>query len=144
MKPVKIWSDTDRWSLISLAGECKKDIELKFREHIERDYQFSVDSFQITLNPILSTMVDNAIESLLHVGPGFLPHVYASCLYRSFSVAFHHLNNRLICTRDPEKTRGSELLRYYYLRALSTTTVERLQLRMSIKFFTDFSLRKTS
>ena len=142
-KLVKIWSDTDRWSLISLGGECGMDIELKFVHHVRRDYQFSVDSFGITLDPILSMPDATASESLMQVRPDLLPRVHATCLYGSFSDAFRHLNNRLICTRDPEKIRGGGLLKYCYLRAIgympdSTIAVERLELRMSVQFFTDF------
>ena len=144
-KPVKIWSQTDRWSLISLGGEHGKDIELKFADHIERDYQFSVDSFGIALDPILS-MTDGAVrKSLVQVGPDLLDRVHAICLYGSLSGALYHLNHRRVWTKDPEEIRGGGLLKYCHLRAIgylpaNPKTVGRLELRMSVKFFTDFPL----
>ena len=145
-KQVKISSGTNSWSLVSLGGERGMNIELKFVDSIQRDYEFSVDSFQITLDPILRSL--DASDSkhskpLLQTGTNLLLSVYATSLYGNYFEALHHLNKRLLCTKDPEQIRGGGLLKYCYLRAIgykpaNSRTVERLEYRMSNRFFIDF------
>ena len=43
-----------RWSLISLCNDQGQNIELKFVDKMKRQFQFSVDAFQIHLNSLLS------------------------------------------------------------------------------------------
>ena len=145
-KQVKISSGTNSWSLVSLGGERGMNIELKFVDSIQRDYEFSVDSFQITLDPILRSL--DASDSkhskpLLQTGTNLLLGVYATSLYGNYFEALHHLNKRLLCTKDPEQIRGGGLLKYCYLTALGykpacSTTVVRLEHQMSTRFLADF------
>jgi len=46
-------STTSRWSLISFCNDQGKNIELKFVDQMKRQFQFSVDSFQIHLDSLL-------------------------------------------------------------------------------------------
>lgn len=50
---VKVCNDTDRWSLISLYNNRGKNVELKFVDSLRRQFEFSVDSFQIRLDSLL-------------------------------------------------------------------------------------------
>ncbi|CAF1071891.1 unnamed protein product [Adineta ricciae] len=52
-KNIKISSKQDSWALLSLQNNCGQNLELKFVEHIKRQWQFSVDSFQINLESLL-------------------------------------------------------------------------------------------
>jgi hypothetical protein len=46
-------SDNDSWALMSLCNVNGQNIELKFVDRMKRQFQFSVDSFQIQLDPLL-------------------------------------------------------------------------------------------
>ncbi|KAG5851569.1 hypothetical protein ANANG_G00053060 [Anguilla anguilla] len=52
-KLVKVSSDGDCWSLISLCNRHGRNVELKFVQRLRRQFEFSVDSFQIVLDPLL-------------------------------------------------------------------------------------------
>lgn len=52
-KNIKISSEFDSWALLSLQNSSGQNLELKFVEHLKRQWQFSVDSFQINLEPLL-------------------------------------------------------------------------------------------
>jgi hypothetical protein len=52
-KIIKISSEQDSWALLSLQNFAGQNLELKFVEHLKRQWQFSVDSFQINLEPLL-------------------------------------------------------------------------------------------
>ena len=52
-KNIKISSEQDSWALLSLQNYAGQNLELKFVEHLKRQWQFSVDSFQINLEPLL-------------------------------------------------------------------------------------------
>lgn len=52
-KLVKVVEDSDRWSLISLSNNSGKNVELKFVDSLRRQFEFSVDSFQIVLDSLL-------------------------------------------------------------------------------------------
>jgi hypothetical protein len=45
-------SNNDSWALMSLCNVNGQNIELKFVERMKRQFQFSVDSFQILLDPL--------------------------------------------------------------------------------------------
>lgn len=47
-------SNNDSWALISLYNTHGQNIELKFVDRMKRQFQFSVDSFQILLDPLLN------------------------------------------------------------------------------------------
>ncbi|XP_028670495.1 uncharacterized protein LOC114661525 [Erpetoichthys calabaricus] len=54
-KMVKVFTEHDRWSLISLSNNSGKNVELKFVNSLRRQFEFSVDSFQIILDRILES-----------------------------------------------------------------------------------------
>lgn len=58
-KMVKVFNEYDRWSLISLSNNSGKNVELKFVSSLRRQFEFSVDSFQI----ILDTMLESYLEA---------------------------------------------------------------------------------
>ena len=49
-KLVRVSNGSDAWSLISLSNHCGKNVELKFVDWMRRQFEFSVDSFQINLD----------------------------------------------------------------------------------------------
>ncbi|KAK9517758.1 hypothetical protein VZT92_023102 [Zoarces viviparus] len=54
-KMVKVFNEHDRWSLISLSNNSGKNLELKFVSKLRRQFEFSVDSFQIILDRLLES-----------------------------------------------------------------------------------------
>lgn len=53
-KMVKVCHDQDRWSLISLTNNKGRNVELKFVASMKRQFEFSVDSFQVILDSLLT------------------------------------------------------------------------------------------
>ena len=147
-KMVKITSCNDRWSLISLGDEKGKNIELKFVDSMKRQYEFSVDSFQITLDPLFCFEFEDSLagkHSPIKIDPDFYPHIQATALYGDFSDAQYHLNNRLIATRNPEEIRGGGLLKYCSLivtgyQPANVSEMESHEPYMCSRFFIDFPL----
>ena len=140
---VKIWNGTDQWSLICLGGESGMNIT--FVSHMERQYKFSVDSFQITLDPLLSLLDATDSKSLMQAKLNLIPRIHAISTYGNIFDTFDHLNQRLISTNDPQQIRGGGLLKYCYLRAtgfkpVSTGTVDILESSMSTRFVIDFPI----
>ncbi|VDM37705.1 unnamed protein product [Toxocara canis] len=117
-KMVKV-SDGDRWSLFSLHNDFGRCIELKFVDRMRRQFEFSVDSFQITLDVLL--------DRPDHPKP----------------IALQHLNERLIDTRRPEEIRGGGLLKYCHLltrgyKAARPNKCRLFERYMCSRFFIDF------
>lgn len=54
-KMVKVFNEHDKWSLISLSNNSGKNLELKFVSSLRRQFEFSVDSFQIILDRLLES-----------------------------------------------------------------------------------------
>ncbi|XP_035638459.2 uncharacterized protein LOC118391306 [Oncorhynchus keta] len=52
-KMVKVFNEHDRWSLISLSNNRGKTVGLRFVNSLRRQFEFSVDSFQIILDHML-------------------------------------------------------------------------------------------
>lgn len=61
-KMVKVFSEYDRWSLISLSNNSGKNLELKFVSLLRRQFEFSVDSFQIILDPLLESYMQQELQ----------------------------------------------------------------------------------
>nr|XP_023672135.1 proteoglycan 4-like [Paramormyrops kingsleyae] len=57
-KMVKVFNEHDRWSLISLSNNSGKNVELKFVSSLRRQFEFSVDSFQIILDRMLESYLE--------------------------------------------------------------------------------------
>ena len=142
-KMVKVTGTTDRWSLIALGDELGKNIELKFVDSMKRQYEFSVDSFQIILDSLLLIDEVKEVGSVLKIEPDFFPTVYATSLYGDFEEALHHLDHRLISTRNPAEIRGGGLLKYCYLQVVGykpayPDEMETHEPYMCSRFFIDF------
>lgn len=136
---VKVCNDSDRWSLISLSNNRGKNVELKFVDSLRRQFEFSVDSFQIKLDSLLLfyECSENPMTKTFH------PSIIGESVYGDFSMALEHLRNKLICTRNPEEIRGGGLLKYCHLlvrgfRADSESEMKSLQRYMCSRFFIDF------
>nr|CAG4647914.1 EOG090X06J2 [Moina brachiata] len=139
-KMVKVTED-GRWSLISLGTNLRgKNVELKFVHTMRRQFEFSVDSFQIILDSLL-LFYDCA--STMPIGESFYPTVVAESVYGDFRQAHYHLHHKLIATRSPEEIRGGGLLKYCNLlvkdyRAADPGMIKTLERYMCSRFFIDF------
>ncbi|XP_055500211.1 terminal nucleotidyltransferase 5C isoform X2 [Leucoraja erinacea] len=138
-KMVKVCTDTDRWSLISLCNNHGKNIELKFVDSLRRQFEFSVDSFQIILDSLLFyyDYSENPMSEHFH------PTVIGESVYGDFEEALGHLRNTLIATKAPEEIRGGGLLKYCNLlvrefKPTSEEVIKSLERYMCSRFFIDF------
>lgn len=166
-KLVKV-NEGDRWSLISLNNDCGRSIELKFVDKMRRQFEFSVDSFQIQLDSLLEFLNeqelaeeteeklpdtpdtdDNLSEAssrgrLTAVSRNFYPSVTVESLFGDYRVALLHLNEKLIDTWQPEEIRGGGLLKYCNLlvrgyRPAVPRRLRDMERYMCSRFFIDFS-----
>lgn len=139
-KMVKVNNDGDRWSLISLGNSTgHKNVELKFVDTMRRQFEFSVDSFQIVLDSLL--LFYDCSE--LPISENFYPTVVGESVYGDFQEALYHLQKKLISTRHPEEIRGGGLLKYCNLlvknyRPARPDYIKTLQRYMCSRFFIDF------
>ncbi|NXI46853.1 TET5C nucleotidyltransferase, partial [Galbula dea] len=138
-KMVKVSTDHDRWSLISLSNNSGKNVELKFVNSLRRQFEFSVDSFQIILDSILNLYraTDCQLTEDSH------PTVIAESMYGDFNQAMDHLKYKLISTRNPEEIRGGGLLKYSNLlvrdfKPADEAEIKSLERYMCSRFFIDF------
>ncbi|KAL0588847.1 Terminal nucleotidyltransferase 5D [Plecturocebus cupreus] len=138
-KLVKIYNEHDRWSLISLSNNTGKNLELKFVSSLKRQFEFSVDSFQIILNPMLDFYSDKNAKLTKEC----CPVVIAESMYGDFQEAMTHLQYKLISTRKPEEIRGGGLLKYCDLlvhdfKPVCIFEMKNLERYMCSRFFIDF------
>jgi hypothetical protein len=106
---------------------------------MRRQFEFSVDSFQIILDSLL-TFYDISQKAM---GEHFYPTVVAESVYGNFNVALYHLNKKLIATRNPEEIRGGGLLKYCNLLVRQYVPAEDVDIKaleryMCSRFFIDF------
>lgn len=64
-KMVKVFNEYDRWSLISLSNNSGKNLELKFVSVLRRQFEFSVDSFQIILDRLLESYMQQDSQNCI-------------------------------------------------------------------------------
>ncbi|CAO1325442.1 unnamed protein product [Diamesa tonsa] len=139
-KMVKVNNEGDRWSLISLGNSTgHKNVELKFVDTMRRQFEFSVDSFQIILDSLL-LFYDCAA---LPISENFYPTVVGESVYGDFHEALYHLQHKLISTRQPEEIRGGGLLKYCNLLVrnyipVDSKKIKKLERYMCSRFFIDF------
>ncbi|XP_023489328.1 terminal nucleotidyltransferase 5D [Equus asinus] len=138
-KMVKVCNKHDRWSLISLSNNTGKNVELKFVNSLRRQFEFSVDSFQIVLDPMLDFYSDKNAQ----LTKESYPVVVAESMYGDFQEAMTHLQYKLICTRKPEEIRGGGLLKYSNLlvrdfKPACEAEIKILERYMCSRFFIDF------
>lgn len=145
-KLVKIVTNENRWSLVSLGGDVS--IELKFVAAMKRPFQFTVDSFQIALDSYFSwERCQKGSEDCVRITSTFFPSVQAVSMYGDYDKALEHLNNRLIHTIEPAEIHGGGLLKYCYLLARGFKPADRdymtqLEPYMCSRFFIDFQSRE--
>ena len=118
---------------------------------MKRQYEFSVDSFQIILDTYLAykeALSQTDTERI--TSHNFFPTVIAESVYGDFDAALRHLHHRRICTHKPEEIRGGGLLRYCNLLARNFSPgdvgsdegpcdISRLEQHMCSRFFIDFN-----
>nr|XP_056704269.1 terminal nucleotidyltransferase 5C [Euleptes europaea] len=138
-KLMKVYTEADRWSLISLSNNHGRNVELKFVDRIRRQFEFSVDSFQIILDSLLLyySCSENPMSEHFH------PTVIGESVYGDYGTAFDHLQNRLIATKNPEEIRGGGLLKYSNLLVRNFQPMDRQEIKsleryMCSRFFIDF------
>lgn len=133
-------NDGDRWSLISLGNPPgHKNVELKFVDTMRRQFEFSVDSFQIVLDSLLVFYDCVALP----ISENFYPTVVGESVYGDFQEALYHLQHKLISTRQPEEIRGGGLLKYCNLlvrnyHPVNPEHIKTLERYMCSRFFIDF------
>ncbi|CAG5865332.1 terminal nucleotidyltransferase 5C [Menidia menidia] len=138
-KLVKVNTEQDRWSLISLSNNNGRNVELKFVDSIRRQFEFSVDSFQIVLDSVLS----HYEQAKAPMSRDLHPTVVGESVFGDFHAALGHLRNKLIATKRPEEIRGGGLLKYCNLlvrdfRPASQEEFKALERYMCSRFFIDF------
>lgn len=133
--------NSDLWSLMSLGNEAHgigHSVEMKFVVNMERQYEFSVDSFQVIVDGYLPFAGDACTLSDRN-----MPDVYAVSQYLDFKAAVHHSHNKIIATRKPEAVRGGGLLKFCLLLAAGyrkevNCDWGRFERLMCSRFFIDF------
>lgn len=140
-KMVKVADGGDRWSLISLCNNSGRDIEIKFVDTMKRQFEFSVDSFQVILDSLL---LYYECSDSVSITENMYPTVVGESVYGNFYEALHHLQHRLIATRNPEEIRGGGLLKYCRLQVLgyqpeNADEIKNMEKYMCSRFFIDFS-----
>ena len=138
-KMVKV-TEGDRWSLISLSV-CGRNVELKFVDVMKRQFEFSVDSFQIILDSLIQ-FYECSIS--MKMSENVYPTVVGESVYGDFREALYHLQKKLIATRNPEEIRGGGLLKYCNLLVHNYVPnkpdqIKTLERYMCSRFFIDFS-----
>jgi len=138
-KMVKVTNKQDIWSLISLTNEQGRNIELKFVDTMKRQFEFSVDSFQIVLDSLLNFP---GVSADVKPSPTLYPSVEAESVYGDLEEARYHLKHKLISTRNPEEIRGGGLLKYCNLLTRDycavSTKICQMEKYMCSRFFIDF------
>jgi len=80
-----------------LCNHNGRNVELKFVDALRRQFEFSVDLFQIVLDSVLAYYA-LAHEPML---PAFHPSVVGESVYGDFGTALGHLRGKLIARGDP-------------------------------------------
>jgi len=117
------------WSLFSFNNFQGRNIEFKFIHTMQRQYKFSIDSWQIDL----LTMVREPGEEKLDG-------VRCYCLFPCLETALEDLEKKRIRVSNPGEVRGGCFLRYGDLlhRLYSRSTIVDQELSMLERFLRDF------
>lgn len=136
-------SNADCWSLITLGipETGSEMIELKFIDKMKRQYEFTIDSFQIVLDTMLAFYT---VSKCSTITPNLFPTVVAESVSGSFQEAFKHLKDNIIFTRNPEEIHGGGLLKYCKLLAFGYQQNALMDIRliekyMCSRFFIDYA-----
>jgi len=117
------------WSLFSFRNFQGRNIEFKFIHTMQRQYKFSIDSWQIDL----ATLVRNS-------GGEKLGEVKCYCLFPGLKTALEDLNKKRIRVSNPGEVRGGCFLRYGDLlhKRYNGSNVGDQELEMLERFLKDF------
>ncbi|CAG08218.1 unnamed protein product [Tetraodon nigroviridis] len=133
-KLVKVNTEQDRWSLISLSNNDGRNVELKFVDSIRRQFEFSI---------VLDSMLAHYELPQAAMTQASHPAVCGESVYGDYHMALGHLRNKLIATKRPEEIRGGGLLKYCNLlvrdfRPADEEEFKALERYMCSRFFIDF------
>eukprot|EP00047_Mylnosiga_fluctuans_P022520 m.121280 g.121280 ORF g.121280 m.121280 type:complete len:595 (+) comp9293_c0_seq2:2302-4086(+) len=137
----------DVWSLITLNCNERRNLEYKFVVRLAREYEFSVDSLQISLQSDLLHRCVHPPSPDVPEAP-LLGNIVLMSVFGGGTVedVLNHLRNRWICTVNPETIRGGGLLKYCLLVAQGyrpiyrdPAEVMRLERVMTTRFTIDYS-----
>lgn len=140
-KMVKVCNEYgDKWSLIFFFNNKGKNVELKFVDKMKRQFEFSVDFFQIILD---SLFIFYEIF-LVFMSECFYFIVVVESMYGDFLEVWYYLDNKLIVIRNSEEICGGGLLKYCYFLIRVYNFVEKVDIcvmerYMCLRFFIDFS-----
>lgn len=141
---------SDVWSLITLNSDTERNLEYKFVLKLRREFEFSIDSVQITLNLSEDEVekkgeeadVEAEAAAPAHPDPFGSP-IKFTTLAGPLEEVLGHVNNRQISISNPELVRGGGLLKYCYFRAqgyepvLSGSDLGKSELYMCNRFLID-------
>ncbi|CAH8542349.1 unnamed protein product [Schistosoma turkestanicum] len=150
-KMIRVFKPTcktsDSWCSFSIGYHTlnewtEKIIDLKFIDRMHRQFEFTVDSFHIALDSLL-TFYDSSKNYLQQMNENFYPIVVAQSVAGSFLEALTHLTDHTIVTHRPEEIYGGGLLKYCKLlvegyKPSEMIDVALMEKYMCSRFFIDF------
>jgi hypothetical protein len=134
---VKLYKHTSRdgagnsniWSLFSFNNFQGRNIEFKFIHTMQRQYKFSIDSWQIDLSSMACLLAEEKLDE-----------VRCYCLFPCLETALEDLDKKRIRVSNPGEVRGGCFLRYGDLlhRLYNGSSVANQELIMLERFLRDF------
>lgn len=133
--------EKDLWSMIALRNARGRNVEVKFVARLKRQFEFSVDSFQVLLDDFMTSYSEcrERQEAFLSENTK----VHAQSVWGDFDEACTHYKDKIICTDNPEAIFGGGLLKYCRLRCCgylpigSRCETQQLERYMCCRFFID-------
>lgn len=116
--------DCESWSLISLGKKGQKTIDIRFVYNSKRSYAFSIDSFEIIVDPIFDWTKEKK-------------QYFVESLYGDLEKAISHLNSGTLCTVHPEQIRRG-IFRYCHEIAKGRLPQEKKQAELEKVFVETF------
>jgi len=117
------------WSLFSFNNFQGRNIEFKFIHTMQRQYKFSIDSWQIDVSTMIREQQGHKLDG-----------VRCYCLFPCIETALEDLDKKRIRVSNPGEVRGGCFLRYGDLlhRLYNGSSVANKELTMLERFLTDF------
>jgi len=117
------------WSLFSFNNFQGRNIEFKFIHTMQRQYKFSIDSWQIDLSTMMQEPAADKIDG-----------VRCYCLFPCLETALEDLDKKRIRVSNPGEVRGGCFLRYGDLlhRLYKRSNTADQELTMLERFLRDF------
>lgn len=128
------------WSLFSFNNFQGRNIEVKFVHTLERQYKFSIDSWQIDLSKDF-LMVAQTYTEHQHLR-GDWPRTTCYCLFPDLGQALSDVETKTIRVLEPESVRGGCFLRYVGLLHKQFSppgNYLETELKMISRFLNDFT-----